>query len=427
MPIPRIFLQFPFDPLGWLVLLAVLAPRLVAADEAALPNELQDRMAKVVQPMTGIVLWTTNPAVESAPIQLEFSYLSYNQILQEPGRYDWSVLDRLLEEVAGRRHQLILRWHDTYVGKKSGIPDFVRREKGYAGKRAKSEKEWTEFPDWSHPTLQSWCLEFFSRFADKYDRDPRIAFVQVGFGLWSEYHIYDGPMELGKTFPSKEYQATFANHLSEVLRETPWMISVDAANAEWSPYPEQESLRRLAFGLFDDSFNHRQHAKENEPNWRALGLDRWQVAPCGGEFAFFEKKDQTQALAPRGPHGIPFEEHAKRFHLTFIIGDAQTEYQKPERIREAGSVCGYRFRLISNVMSATSMKREVRFRNEGIAPIYFDAFPEIEGRRSEESLKGLMPGEERTFQVEASSASSPVRIACDRLVPGQSITFAEDP
>ena len=32
--------------------------------------------AREVQPMTGIVLWTTNAAVRTAPIQLEYSYLT---------------------------------------------------------------------------------------------------------------------------------------------------------------------------------------------------------------------------------------------------------------------------------------------------------------------------------------------------------------
>ena len=45
--------------------------------------------------------------------------------------------------------------------------------------------------------------------AEKYKNDPRLAFIQTGFGLWSEYHIYDGPFELGKTFPSKDFQDSF--------------------------------------------------------------------------------------------------------------------------------------------------------------------------------------------------------------------------
>jgi hypothetical protein len=63
--------------------------------------------------MTGIVLWTTNEAAATAPIQLEYAYLKFSQIVQESGVYDWEPVERLLDEVASRKHQAILRWHDT--------------------------------------------------------------------------------------------------------------------------------------------------------------------------------------------------------------------------------------------------------------------------------------------------------------------------
>ena len=39
-----------------------------------------------VQPMTGIVLWSTNSATATAPIQLEFAYLTYDTIVREEGQ-----------------------------------------------------------------------------------------------------------------------------------------------------------------------------------------------------------------------------------------------------------------------------------------------------------------------------------------------------
>jgi hypothetical protein len=170
--------------------------------------------------------------------------------------------------------------------------------------------------------------------ADTYDmsnHDSDWAFANhaIGVGLWAEYHIYDGPMILGKTFPSKEYQAKFAKHLASTLKTTPWMISVDASDDERSAYPENETLLALNFGLFDDSFNHGKHKKENEPNWNILGRDRWALSPTCGEFAFFQKADQSKALATAEPHGTPFEKQAADFHGSFIIGDDQPRSQNP--------------------------------------------------------------------------------------------------
>ena len=376
-----------------------------------------------VQPLTGIVLWADNEAVATAPIQLEYSYLNYRQVVSATGEYDWRVLDELLTQVASRKHQLILRWYDTYVGKPTGIPDSIVKQSGYETTTGKSEGKKTEFPDWSHPALQQFALDFFSKYAERYDRDPRIAYVQVGFGLWSEYHIYDGPMKLGKTFPSLEYQRKFARHVSTQLQQTRWMISVDAAN-EWSPFANDADLLQLSFGVFDDSFNHAKHAKENEPNWDTLNRNRWKTSPTGGEFSFFEKADQSKALSARGPHGVSFEEQAKKFHISFMIGDDQLRFQKPYRVRDAGIACGYRFRVTRFETSAS--KSVVEIENTGVAPIYYDAYPTVNAVRSSTSLRGLLPTERRVFKVASGGSGPKLTITCDRLVPGQTIQFDAD-
>lgn len=374
-----------------------------------------------VQPMTGIVLWTTNAAARTAPIQMEFNYFPYADVIKGQDEYDWGPVDRLLEEVAARKHQAIVRFYDTYVGKPSGVPRYIQKLPDYKGQTALSEKKKTGFSDWSHPELQRAVTEFFRRFAERYDRDARLAFLEVGFGLWSEYHIYDGPMTLGGTFPSFDYQRRFARDMTAAFHQTPWMISVDAAQ-EQAPFPGDPELLALPFGLFDDSFNHAKHAEVNEPNWIALGLDRWKIAPTGGEFSFYEPKDQAQALAPKGPHGVPFEDHAAKFHITFMIGDAQPRHQKPERIRAAGLACGYRFRVVA--FRGSDSRSVATIENRGIAPIYHDAYPAVGGVRSAASLKGLLPGESRTFPIEA--AGGELTIESDRLVPGQRIEFDAD-
>ena len=114
------------------------------------------------------------------------------------------------------------------------MPDFIRTDSSYNETVGKSENETTHFCDWSSPALQDFTLEFYSRFAKRYDSDPRIAFLQTGFGLWAEYHIYDGPKKMGKTFPSKKYQARFLEHLDQVFKNLPWSISVDAADYDYS-------------------------------------------------------------------------------------------------------------------------------------------------------------------------------------------------
>lgn len=411
---------FTFREVG--VFAAILVFAVAGRGEPPRPISLRSTVDHV-QPMTGIVLWSGNAAAADAPIQLEFSYVSYSQIVGEQGVFDWSPVETRLESAADRGHQMVLRFHDTYVGKRTGVPVSITGQPGYRITRGLSEGRETEFPDWSHAGLQRFVIDFFERFAARYDRDPRLAFVQVGFGLWAEYHIYDGPMELGRTFPSMEFQTRFARHLAETFSATPWMISVDAAGP-WAPFAGNEPLLALPFGVFDDSLNHRRHREENEPNWDVLSRDRWQRAPAGGEFSFFEKVDQRMALSTGGPHGVPFERHARDFRLSFVIGDDQPTFQTPERIRTAGLACGYRFRVTR--FDASTDASIVVIENVGIAPIYYDAYPAVDGVRSAVSLKALLPGERSTHSISAGGRRPRLTIECDRLVPGQSIGFEAD-
>ena len=144
----------------------------------------------------------------------------------------------------------------------------------------------------------------------------------------------------------------------------------------------------------------------------------------GGEFSFFEPRDQVEALSPTGPHGTPFSRQAADFHTSFMIGDDQPRFQASEVIREAGMRCGYRFKVTEFAVSPDACR--VSIENCGIAPIYYDAFPAVNGIRSATSLKGLLPGETKEFLIPNGGFSPVLTIECDRLVRGQQIGFDAD-
>ncbi len=267
--------------------------------------------------MTGIVLWDDSGHQKTNAIQLEFSYMRYSDVVSQAGVYDWTLVDKKLEAIAKRGHQGIFRFYYVYPGKQSAGLD-------------------TWFPDWTNVELKRFTKEFYTRFAERYEKDKRLAFLQTGFGLWAEYHIYDGPLQLGKTFPDKVYQTEFLKHMGATFKQLPWSISVDAADDELTPVAGNEALLGLRFGVFDDSFLNKRHAKENEPNWDDLRRNRFKRAPAGGEFSYYTDRDQKLALAPDGPYGISFEQAARKFHISYMIGSDQPEYQPMSRIKEAG-------------------------------------------------------------------------------------------
>ena len=290
-----------------------------------------------------------------------------------------------------------------------------------------SEGQRTCFPDWRCNELMRFHNEFHKHFAERYDNDPRLAFVQTGFGLWAEYHIYDGPFELGRTFPSKEFQKEFFMNMGKWFKDTSWSISIDAADEKHSPFMKDPELKALRFGNFDDSFMCRDHDGYNHSSWKSFGEERYMTSPFGGEFSYYSDYDQEHCLDKNGMYSRVFEDEVAKYRMTYIIGNDQPRYQSMQRIKEASMSMGYKFRI--NDFRVKEDKAAVLVSNIGVAPIYRDAFLVVDGVRGSFNLRNLMPGDQVWVEFdtkgELTSASS-LKIQCDHLVTGQSIDYYAD-
>ena len=385
-----------------------------------------DTLITQVQPMTGIVFWQGDfTEVGAEAISMEFSYMLYNDVVDENGAYNWEVVDTKLADIASRKHQAIFRFRYVYPGYETAVPDYIKAKEDYKETEGISEGKTTWFPDWRFAELQRFTLEFYTKFAERYDNDPRLAFIQVGFGLWAEYHIYDGPFELGVTFPSKAFQEDFFRHLDTTFLLTPFSCSIDAADDTYSPFKEKPELLNLHFGNFDDSFMHDGFGEPGEYNtegWNFFGRERFNKSPAGGEFSYYSDYDQEHVLDwPDGPYGKPWEFFAKDFHMTYIIGNDQPNYQTTARIKQASMASGYQFKIVSFKSKPDSSVVVVK--NVGVAPIYYDAFVSVNGVRSPKSLKLMAPGESLECALAAGGDKPLLSIESDRLVPGQSIGY----
>ena len=160
---------------------------------------------------------------------------------------------------------------------------------------------------------------------------------------------------------------------------------------------------------------------------KSLGIsltknDRYRYSPAGGEFSYYSDFDQKHVLdLPNGSYGKPYEEFVKKFKITYMIGNDQPDYQPMSRIKDASMASGYRFKIQSFKIS--NSKSKIIIKNVGVAPIYYDAYPTVNGTRSAESLKGLMPEETKEFVIDSGGNDPIFSIECDRLVNGQTIGF----
>ncbi|SHK67102.1 DUF4832 domain-containing protein [Fibrobacter sp. UWB12] len=423
---------------------------LAAARSVALNKSIE-----TLEPMKGIVFWPDQAKSQKdlqKSISLEFSYcLPCAVVTGEYGgkiSYDWSSFEKLLEDIKSRGHQAIVRFRIEYPNETiKNAPNCTENVKGatavpnYFVTNSNYLETFSENPggdgptfyaDWSSTALQWFYKQFYADFAAKYDKDPRIAFVQAGFGHWAEYHIYGTKLKLGSNFPSKDYQRDFLTHLDTLFKETPWSISIDAADDEYTPIARNKTLLALNFGLFDDSFMHEKHdisqgEGDNEKNWQTMGKDRWKTSPAGGEISYYEDKDQKEFLNPAGLYGVTWEDAAAKYHMTYVIGNDAPEgkYATRSRVYEASSNAGYKFEVTGFAVNKVSAA--IRVKNVGIAPLYHNAYVTIKGIRSEKSLKGLLPGEEATYTISgisiADSETPELTITSNKLLQNATIPY----
>ncbi len=389
------------------------------------------------QPMTGVVFWPWRASEVHKEygqcIQLEFDYFEPCKMVKGCNAdgsiiYDWSSFDATLRDVANRGHQLIARFFYIYPGDPNeepaptSVPQYIKDLPDY--KETFVQSAGTYYPDWSHSVLERFTMQFFTDFATRYAHDNRLAFLEIGFGHWAEYHIYPTPVKYGKNFPSMNFQKRFLMQIDEVVGDLPWLVSKGAADD--SPIPNDEELMALRFGLFEDSFMGDYFVNGGyEKRWNSLSKGvRWHTSPFGGEIGPGEY-ERLNFLNPEGLNGYTFEELATKYNFTFAISNAVTEspHGTPERVKRASMSIGYRF-VVEECISNGAQTR-LRVTNKGIAPIYRDAYFAIGDVRSETSLRGLLPDEERWIEIDAKSLSDgqDIHIVCDHILPQQEIEF----
>ena len=422
-----------------------LPPEPVNPDEPAVDDSYKSVSIKssvdAVQPSTGLVLWSDNArgrhSAYGESIALEYAYCLPCKVVKgkKDGKiqYDWSSFDSWLEDVASRNHQAVVRFRYEYPGSRdvdgkagtTAVPGYIKALDDYNETYYKNEDGPTYYADWTNAELQWFTKQFYTDFNAVYKSDPRIAFVEVGFGHWSEYHIYGTPLKRGINFPSNEYQKEFLTYIAGAL-EIPWLISIDAADS--SPVVKDRSLMELTFGLFDDSFMHKDHEGDyNEECWDAIGQGvRWMTGACGGEISYYTSADQRNFLNPEGMYGVNWEQAAAKYHISFMISNDAPggKFGTAERFKEASMFCGYNFAITE--LKANSKNTVAKVTNTGIAPIYRDAWLAVGGVRSKTSLKGLCPGQEIDVLVEKVTDGSDVTIESDYILPTQKIQFDAD-
>jgi hypothetical protein len=335
-------------------------------------------------PLKGLVPYA-RPFPDRFPHSMEFNYLGLARLVVGPQTYDWQPMEQLLDDIASRGNQAVIRIYMEYPGKTDGIPPFLIEGGLHVHtyintNTAPFPPTEVSTPDYSSELLRKTLTEFIEAFGAKYDGDPRLGYITAGLlGTWGEWHTYPR----NDLWASKEVQTEIMDAYERAFTQTPILLRYPAGADHYDKAPNAD--RR--FGYHDDSLCWATlETGKAEDNWffvpalkaaGAAALNKWMTAPIGGEIRpevwgkiFDDDVDIPQAQ--------PFLDCAKALHLTWTMDTGMfREQPSPKRLANALAQViqlGYEFYVVSidypQTASGDALSLSVHLINRGMAPMY---------------------------------------------------------
>ncbi len=399
-------------------------------------------------PLKGLVPYQR--PVGQFPHSMEFNYIGLNQLVVGKGKYDWTKLEALLNDVAKRGNQAIFRVFLEYPGQPSAIPTYLTdgglKVHRYSNTNtAPHPPQESITPDYEDPELRKCLKDFIATLGKRYDGDPRIGFITAGLlGTWGEWHTY--PRE--DLWASKAVQTEVLDAYESAFKTTRILLRYPAGVNE----PTKAPTINRRFGYHDDSFAWGTLDTPTSRDWyfvpalKAAGpsaLATWKTQPIGGEIrpeAWGKVFDQD----PGDPNIQDFRTCVETTHASWLMDSGMfRETQSAARIERAKREVqrmGYEFfaQSASWERTGTTLRLAVTVTNRGVAPFYYNwpaEFALIDADRNALAsqkhtfrLVQLLPGMQTTWRTEfqlgdASKGLLAMRIK-NPLPNGKPIRFA---
>ncbi|NQX71365.1 DUF4832 domain-containing protein [Paenibacillus alba] len=377
-----------------------------AVSDAFVPKESFDVLNN---PYMGWVAWARDddkkplgePYVQ--PNSLMYVGISWRELEPVKGQFDWAGIEAKYQfaywSSLGKKLNLRLVMDTpTEDPTHKDIPDWLYDElvqaegSAGAGKWYNTESIGSGFaPNYSSPVLVSEHERMIQAYAEHYDNDPRVAFIQIGsLGHWGEFHNW--PEDVSGKFPqltiSNQYVSHYINNFHHKL------IGMR------KPFPIAAEHH---FGLFNDVFGDKGSTKsfldwtingwneinlylepgENAPDVQAASKmpDFWKVNYSGGEFT---SGNPLQSLKDEVMMESLYETYAS--HTSWLGPSSPADYQVgkdgvtqavQENMDTMLKTMGYRFVLESashqaSAQAGDSVTLATYWNNKGVAPFYMD-------------------------------------------------------
>ena len=308
-------------------------------------------------------------------LAVDYTRWCWADVEPEEGVYDWSFIDSYIERAERRGHKAafgIMSFCTTgYI--QNATPRWVFDVDGADGK-------WIHYggdestpalfcPNWDDPIYQEKVADFAKALAEKYDGDPRIAYIDMrAWGNWGEQHIYS---------------------LDESVGGYPWISADTLINKYMKPY--RDAFKKT---LIVNCCNGDKYPEAYEwavANGMALRRDGIMVSSNGREFRRYKSGDNTPNIYE---YHMTYQDTMK-YHgwtdnkqfldeLEFEVRNGSASYlqmnydmykQMEDGYRYLGNLVGYWWRMpessiTSSVESGQTVNAKYKIRNDGVARSY---------------------------------------------------------
>ena len=361
------------------------------ASSAATPQwtDLKEAPAPVSNPMKGFMPWAPEDGsapgtvANALPYTLEWAPFPVKDVVTGRDTYDFTKVDALLDAIASRGHQAVIRFSLDTPGKKTGMPQYLI-DAGTDTSRTYDfydNKKISFSPNYNDPKVQEMLLHFVAALGDKYDGDPRIGYITAGlYGFWGEEHTYpyngyvnDQNPKAINWMPSDEFRARLVEAWDDAFDDT--FIQ--------NRYPTA-ATKAHGMGYFDDSLG---YATLEGTDWHFIPKlkdqgegDAWHHSPIGGELypSFQECAFSEPLRCPSMEAGRDYKalESIQKAHATWLINQHafSTGYTGAEltRAKAASATMGYTLQATRTSATYHGAKAAVavEIKNTGTAPFY---------------------------------------------------------
>ena len=411
------------------LLVGSLGVRAANGQGAAAPAPVAIRPESVPGPLDNPLKgWC--PYVDSGPITLPYSmvyhYASWKELEPTEGNFDFDGWERRAwAKPAARGKHVVFRVYVDYPGRPSGLPDWLRDQVKLTSYK---EHGGGLSPDYENPALVAGMERLIAALGQRYDRDPRVAFLELGLlGYWGEWHTYPN-----KTLqPSVRTETRIINAYRQAFPTVGLMARYardDAGTRDW-------------LGFHDDMF---PEDTDNGQDWsflagirRAGRSENWKRAPIGGEMVPGAARKwlgdpQTRTMIDRS-------------HFTWVGPYCPALARDPNADAAAQLVrqMGYQFRWTEfQIPTRAEAGQPVPVKligvNEGVAPFYkdwavelalIDPGGEVKSRtRLASDVRSWLPGPiEIKTSASLPAAPGPYRLAIgiiDPMTTAPAVKFA---